>query len=168
MKPYWKVGDIAKLTGLTVRTLRFYDQIGLFSPSSQTETGHRLYDESDLSRLQQLLSLKELGLSLDEIKDVLSAEQISPLEIVHLQTAKLKEQIKRQNKLLDQLHYVSKQMQDKTPVTVEDFTRLLHAMKKNHEKLVIARQQSWERHMDVLGHFLTDGNGNEGTIPKED
>ncbi len=166
MKRYWKVGDIAKLTGLTVRTLRFYDQIGLFSPSGQTETGHRLYDESDLSRLQQLLSLKELGLSLDEIKSVLAAEQISPLEIVNLQTAKLKEQIKLQNKLLEQLQYVSKRMQETAPITVEDFTQLLQAMKKNHEKLVIARQKSLERHLDVLGHFLTEGN--EPTKLKED
>jgi MerR family transcriptional regulator, thiopeptide resistance regulator len=166
MKRYWKVGDIAKLTGLTARTLRFYDQIGIFSPSGQTETGHRLYDESDLSRLQQLLSLKELGLSLDEIKSVLAAEQISPLEIVHLQMDKLKEQIRLQHKLLEQLQNVSKLMQETTPVTVEDFTRLLQAMKKNHEKLVIARQKSWERHLGVLGHFLTKGN--EVTQPKED
>ncbi len=77
MKIYWKVGDIAKLTGLTVRTLRFYDQIGLFSPSGQTESGHRLYNELDLSRLHQILSLKELGLSLEEIKSVLSGGQIA-------------------------------------------------------------------------------------------
>ncbi|MBY9079880.1 MerR family transcriptional regulator [Paenibacillus sp. HN-1] len=166
MKRYWKVGDIAKLTGLTVRTLRFYNQIGLFSPSGQTESGHRLYDESDLSRLQQLLSLKELGLSLDEIKSVLAGDQISPLEIVNLQIAKLKEQIKLQQKLLEQLQHVSKLMQGTALITVEDFTQLLQAMKKNEKKLVIARQVSWEQHLDVLGHFLTEGN--EGTKPKED
>jgi len=169
MKRYWKVGDIARLTGLTVRTLRFYDQIGLFSPSGQTESGHRLYDESDLARLQQLLSLKELGLSLDDIKSVLAGEQISPLEIVNLQMAKLKEQIKLQHKLLEQLQHVSKRMQGTAPITVEDFTQLLQAMKKNHEKLVIARQASWERHLDVLGHFLSEATeANEGTQPKED
>ncbi|MNO19733.1 HTH-type transcriptional activator mta [compost metagenome] len=166
MKRYWKVGEIAKLTGLTVRTLRFYNQIELFSPSGQTESGHRLYDESDLVRLQQLLSLKELGLSLDEIKSVLAGEQISPLEIVNLQMAKLKEQIKLQQKLLEQLQHVSKLMQGTAPITVEDFTQLLQAMKKNDEKLVIARQISWERHLDVLGHFLTEVN--EETKLKED
>ena len=58
MKRNWKVGELAKQTGLTVRTLRFYDQIGLFSPSGKTESGHRLYDESDLSRLRRLYRLK--------------------------------------------------------------------------------------------------------------
>lgn len=155
MKRYWKVGDLSKITGLTVRTLRFYDQIGLFSPSGQTQSGHRLYDESDLSRLQQILSLKELGLSLDEIKSVLADEWISPLEIVNLQMARIKEQIKLQQNLLEQLQHVSKRMQGKAPLTIEDFTQLLQAMKISHEKLVIERRTSWEYRLDVLGDFLT-------------
>lgn len=53
MKRLWKVGDLAKLTGLTIRTLRFYDRIGVFSPSAHSDSGHRLYNEADLSRLQQ-------------------------------------------------------------------------------------------------------------------
>ncbi|WP_168120850.1 MerR family transcriptional regulator [Paenibacillus sp. HB172176] len=158
MKRLWKVGDLAKLTGLTVRTLRFYDQIGLFSPSSQTDSGHRLYDEGDLSRLQQILSLKELGLSLEEIKSALHDGQFSPLEIVNLQMERLNEQIKLQQKLLEQLQHVSRSMQEKAPLTVEDFTGLLQAMKKNHEKLVIERQKSWEHRLGALGHFLADPN----------
>jgi len=137
MKPFWKIGDLAKLTGLTVRTLRFYDQIGLFSPSALTETGHRLYDASDLSRLQQILSLKELGLSLEEIQSVLSGGKISPLEIVTLQMERIREQIKHKRKLLEQLEHVSRLMQEKSPLTVEDFTGLLQTMKTGHEKLVV-------------------------------
>lgn len=159
MKRYWKVGELAKLTGLTIRTLRFYDQIGLFSPSGQTESGHRLYNESDLSRLQQILSLKELGLSLEEIKTALTSGQISPFEIVDLQIKQIKEQIKLQQKLLEQLRHVSKLMQGKAELTVEDFTNLLQAMKMEFEKPVIERQTSWERHLDLLGDFLTEESG---------
>lgn len=166
MKRHWKVGDLAKLTGLTVRTLRFYDQIGLFTPSGQTESGHRLYNESDLSRLQRILSLKELGLSLEEVKSVLNDEQISPLEIVNLQMARIKEQIKLQQMLLEQLHHVSKSIQGKAPLAVEDFTELLQAMKKSHEKLVIERRTSWEHRLDVLGDFLAGEE--EKTNFKED
>jgi DNA-binding transcriptional MerR regulator len=156
MERHWKVGDVAKLTGLTVRTLRFYDQIGLFSPSAQTESGHRLYNESDLWRLQQIVSLKELGLSLDEVKSVLAGEQMSPLDIVRLQMTRIKEQIKQQQQLLEQLQHVSKRMQGKAPLAVDDFTRLLQAMKISHEKLVIERRTSWERHLDTLGELLAD------------
>lgn len=156
MKRNWKVGDLAKQTGLTVRTLRFYDQIGLFSPSGKTESGHRLYDESDLSRLQQIISLKELGLSLEEVKSVLNDEQMSPVEIVNLQIARIKEQIKLQQMLLEQLHHVSKSMQGKAPLAVEDFTDLMQAIKKSHEKLVIERRTSWERNLDLLGDFIAE------------
>ncbi|UQZ84624.1 Nodulation protein NolA [Paenibacillus konkukensis] len=159
MKRHWKVGDLAKLTGLTVRTLRFYDQIGLLSPSGQTESGHRLYSEANLSRLHQILSLKELGLSLEEIKSALSGGQISPLEIVGLQMNQIKEQIKLQQKLLEQLRHVSKLLQGKAELTVEDFTSLLQAMKMDLEKPVIERQTSWERHLDLLGDFLAEESG---------
>ncbi|MFS0841050.1 MerR family transcriptional regulator [Paenibacillus sp. 1P03SA] len=166
MKRHWKVGDLAKLTGLTVRTLRYYDQIGLFSPSAQTESGHRLYSEPDLARLHQILSLKELGLSLEEIGSVLTGGQISPLEIVHLQIDRIKEQMRRQQKLLDQLGHVSKLMQGRAQVTVEDFTGLLQAMQTGFEKPVIERQTSWERHLDRLGDYLARENGTPK--PEED
>lgn len=159
MKTNWKIGDLAKLTGLTVRALRFYDQIGLFSPSGLTESGHRLYNESDLSRLHQIVSLKELGLSLEEIKSVVTGGQISPLEIVDLQINQIQEQIKQQQKLLEQLRHVSKLMQGKRELTVEDFTSLLRAMKQGFEKPVIERQTSWERHLDLLGDFLAEESG---------
>ncbi|AIQ70161.1 MerR family transcriptional regulator [Paenibacillus graminis] len=162
MKIYWKVGDIANLTGLTVRTLRFYDQIGLFSPSGQTESGHRLYNELDLARLHQILSLKELGLSLEEIKSVLSGGQITPLEIVGMQISQIKEQITLKQKLLEQLRHVSKLMQGKAELTVEDFTSLLQAMKIGFEKPVMERQASWERHLNLLGEVLAEESG----IPK--
>ena len=166
MKSYWKIGDLANLTGLTVRTLRFYDQVGLFSPSGHTESGHRLYNESDLSRLHQILSLKELGLSLEEIKSVVTGGQISPLEIVNLQIGRIKEQIKLQQKLLEQLEHVSKLMQGKAQLTVEDFTSLLQAMKMSFEKLVLERQTSWERNLDLLGDFLAEERGTPK--PKEE
>ncbi|HEY4390696.1 MAG TPA: MerR family transcriptional regulator [Paenibacillus sp.] len=166
MERHWKVGDLAKLTGITVRTLRFYDQIGLFSPSGQTESGHRLYCESDLACLHQILSLKELGLSLEEIKSVLSDGQISPLEIVNLQMDRINEQIKLQQKLLDQLRHVSKLMQGKEQLTVEDFTDLLQAMKMEFEKPIIERQRTWERHLDLLRDVL--GGENEMSNHKEE
>ncbi len=166
MKKHWKVGELARLTGLTVRTLRFYDQIGLFSPSGQTETGHRLYNETDLSRLHQILSLKELGLSLEEIHSVLTGGHITPLEIVELQIGRIQVRIRLQQKLLEQLGHVSKLMQGKAQLTVEDFTGLLQAMKMEFEKPVIERQASWGRHLDSLGDFL-GGEGGRSKLEED-
>ena len=65
------VGELAKLTDITVRTLHHYDEIGLVQPSDRSRAGYRLYDDSDVLRLQQVLLYRELGLPLDEIAAVL-------------------------------------------------------------------------------------------------
>lgn len=61
------VGDLAKLTGITVRALHDYDEIGLVPPSERSAAGYRLYSEADVHRLQQVLLFRELGLPLEEI-----------------------------------------------------------------------------------------------------
>lgn len=61
------VGEVARLAGITVRTLHHYDEIGLLRPSGRTEAGYRLYEHGDLQRLQELLFYRELGMRLDEI-----------------------------------------------------------------------------------------------------
>jgi DNA-binding transcriptional MerR regulator len=61
------VGELARLTGITVRALHHYDEIGLVVPSQRTAAGYRLYDYKDVIRLQQVLLFRELGLPLDEI-----------------------------------------------------------------------------------------------------
>jgi MerR family transcriptional regulator, thiopeptide resistance regulator len=70
----WKVGQLARLTGLTVRALHHYDQLGLLRPSARTPSGHRLYDERDVRRLYQIVALRELGLPLEMIGDLLTGE----------------------------------------------------------------------------------------------
>ena len=65
---YMTVGEVAKKMGTTVRTLQYYDKEGLLSPSAESEGGRRLYTDKDLVILHQILSLKSLGFSLDDIK----------------------------------------------------------------------------------------------------
>lgn len=72
--PTWKVGQLARLTGLTVRTLHHYDQVGLLCPSARTPSGHRLYDDQDVRRLYRIVALRELGLPLEVIGDLLTGE----------------------------------------------------------------------------------------------
>lgn len=67
----FQVKDVARLAGVSVRTLHHYDAIGLLVPANRTEAGYRLYTEPDLLRLQQILIGRELGLSLEEIRRLL-------------------------------------------------------------------------------------------------
>lgn len=72
---YMTVGEVAKKTGVTVRTLQYYDKEGLLTPSSESAGGRRLYTDKDLVMLHQIISLKSLGFSLDDIK-----QRLIPLE----------------------------------------------------------------------------------------
>ena len=58
-----KVGELAKRTGLSIRTLHYYDEIGLLQPSETTPSGHRVYGANELARLQRIKSLRQLGFS---------------------------------------------------------------------------------------------------------
>ena len=69
------VKQVSELTGISIRTLHYYDEIGLFKPSEVTESGYRLYDESALEVLQQILFFKELDFTLREIKVIMENPQ---------------------------------------------------------------------------------------------
>ena len=67
------VNEVSKLTGVSIRTLQYYDKIGLLTPAMRTEAGYRLYDDTALERLQQILLFRELEFSLSDIKAILEA-----------------------------------------------------------------------------------------------
>lgn len=72
-KPSLTIGRVAALTGLTIRALHHYDDIGLVSPSQRSAAGYRLYTGADLRRLQQVLLFRELGFALDAVRDLIDA-----------------------------------------------------------------------------------------------
>jgi DNA-binding transcriptional MerR regulator len=80
----YKIGELARRTGLTVRTLHHYDSIGLLLPSRRSEAGYRLYAEEDVFRLQQIVSLRQLGFSLREIGECLADSETSLPRVIDL------------------------------------------------------------------------------------
>ena len=67
------VNEVSKLTGVSIRALQYYDKIGLLHPAEYTEAGYRLYDDTALERLQQILLFRELEFSLKEIQSILQS-----------------------------------------------------------------------------------------------
>jgi DNA-binding transcriptional MerR regulator len=67
------VNEVSKLTGVSIRTLQYYDKIGLLHPAKYTEAGYRLYDDTSLEKLQQILLFRELEFPLGEIKDIINS-----------------------------------------------------------------------------------------------
>jgi len=70
----WKIGELARATGLTVRTLHHYDEIGLLRPSERTQAGYRLYGDDDVRRLYEIRALRDLGLPLQDIPVALDGD----------------------------------------------------------------------------------------------
>src|SRR6516225_9970896 len=97
-----KVGELAARTGLSVRTLHHYDTIGLLSPSRRSKSGHRLYGRRDILRLQQIVSLRQIGMSLDQIREALKPRNGAG-RIIGLHLARLKERIALEQELCRRL-----------------------------------------------------------------
>jgi DNA-binding transcriptional MerR regulator len=123
-----KVGELARRAGLTVRTLHHYDEIGLLNPSLHSEGGHRLYTADDVARLQQVMSMRQLGFSLDEVRSCLAGEGFSPLEAVRLHVAKLREQIELQKGLCGRLEMIAARLSAAEEVSADEFLRAIEVM----------------------------------------
>src|SRR5437868_5557925 len=94
-----KVGELAKRSGLTVRTLHHYDEIGLLRPSGRSESGYRLYDRADVARLHAIQALRRLGLPLADIGKLLAGDGASLPAIVERQMQSLDEEIAQATEL---------------------------------------------------------------------
>ena len=104
----YTVSEVARRTGLTVRTLHHYETLGLVAPARRSDAGYRLYGRDELSRLQHIVSLKALGLPLAEIRARLDAGTPSLAEALVRQVDRLRDGIARQRNLLGRLEYLSK------------------------------------------------------------
>ncbi|HEY5541000.1 MAG TPA: MerR family transcriptional regulator [Coriobacteriia bacterium] len=91
----WTVGEAARLAKVSVRTLHHYDEVGLLSPSARSESGYRLYEDSDLERLHQVLLFRELGFSLDDIRRIMLDPTFDRAEALHAQRTLLAEKARR-------------------------------------------------------------------------
>ncbi|BFH14456.1 hypothetical protein J6TS7_33250 [Paenibacillus dendritiformis] len=81
------IQEVTKTTGITVRTLRYYDQIGLLNPAGKTPGGHRLYSDDDLMRLKHIQFLKQTGFRLQEIDEMLAIHDLDWSASLHNQLA---------------------------------------------------------------------------------
>ncbi|HJX26667.1 MAG TPA: MerR family transcriptional regulator [Thermoanaerobaculia bacterium] len=123
----WKIGELAQRTGLTVRTLHHYDEIGLLSPSYRTGAGHRLYTEEDVQRLQMIVSLRQLDLPLREIGEWLAGSSGSDrtphrmVEALDLHLGRLREQIENRQTLYRRLSAIAERLRSSEEVSAEDF-----------------------------------------------
>lgn len=93
MERFYRVGEVAALTGVSIRTLHHYDQIGVLRPSGRTPSRYRLYTEADLLRLQQALTLRYLGFELKQIRELLDRPEFDVAASLAIQRTALRDRI---------------------------------------------------------------------------
>lgn len=134
-----KIGEIAKATGLTVRTLHHYDDIGLLTPSQRSDAGYRLYTHEDLMQLQKIKSLQQLGFTLEEIRDLVHQATNSLSVIIKEHISNMSDNIKQQQLLLKKLQLISDKLDVQESPTIEQLTDTLKSIVM-HEKYYTPEQ----------------------------
>ena len=154
------VKEISDLTGISVRTLHYYDEIGLLKPTEKSDAGYRLYDDKALETLQQILFFREFDISLKEIKAVLDNPALDRNQILQVQRKMLVTKKERMERLIASIDDILKG-ENKMDFTIftkteveEMFQTMLEHMPENMRNIAIKEFGSieqWKKHyMEVV------------------
>ena len=136
------ISQVAKLTSVSIRTLQYYDKIGLLKPSKLTAAGYRMYDDNALQTLQQILFFKELGFPLKEIKEILEKPDFDRIAAFKKQKELFLLKRTRLNRLIQLLERLEKgeQCMSFKEFDLSDYINALENFKSNQAETVI---QHW-------------------------
>lgn len=123
----WSIGDLARTTGLTVRALRHFDEIGLLPPSARSPGGHRVYFEDDIRRLFVVVALRQLGLSLSEIGACVGGD-VDVRDAISRRLARLEAQMSFDDRLRHTLSSILHALGEGRPVSNRQFLEAMEAM----------------------------------------
>ena len=124
----WKVGELAAATGLTVRALHHFDEIGLLCPPERSEAGHRLYRTSDVRRLYRVLALRQLGMPLSEIAASLDGHLDDLEHAVRGQLAQVEQHLSGQQQLRRRLVALLDAMRRTQQPSIDQLIAVMEAM----------------------------------------
>lgn len=141
----YTTGEMAKLCEVTVRTVQYYDTRGILVPTELSEGGRRLYNDNDLKKLKLICYLKNLGLSLDNIADILTADNSENVisTILQEQRAVLKNDIEKQKESLKKIDGLLTELDGHNSFSVESMNDIVafmenrQSLKKLHTKMII-------------------------------
>lgn len=144
MRNYYKTGEFAKLANVTERTLRYYDKIGLLRPSSILSNGYRQYTDSDLLKLQKILSLKHLGFSIEEIFPIVLEDQ-NLKESFKMQIDLIDSRIKHMTAIKDSMESIISTINDNNI----DWTKIISLIKMSSDDSNIIEHYKNEKNLNV-------------------
>ena len=123
MRPSMKIGELAKRTGFTTKTIRYYELLELVAEPERTSSGYRLYTEDDVKRLEFIDKAKRLGFSLDEIRDILILNQHQQKPCVHV-LALIDQKLKRVDEVVRDLKAFRRELSRLRDESAEQLDRL--------------------------------------------
>jgi DNA-binding transcriptional MerR regulator len=158
------VKQVSDLTGISVRTLHYYDEIGLLKPSKITEAGYRLYDDEALKTLQQILFFKELDIPLKDVKEIMLSPYFNKMEALKDQKKLL---ILKRKRLDGLIELINKTLKGESTMNFKEFDmseyyNVLEEFKKEHEEKVIKNYGS----IDKYNEFIEKCKAKEDEIAK--
>ena len=146
-----KVGELAARTGLSVRALHHYDEIGLLRPRRRTRAGHRIYGLEEIRRLQQIASLRVLGLSLEEIRGCLERPEYALERVLALHIERIRDDMERQARLVELLEGLRRKANGREPLSVDDVTAAIEGTLHIERYYTPEQRAELERRAETLG-----------------
>ena len=140
---FYTTGEMAKLSGVSVRTVQYYDDRGILKPSELSEGGRRLYTEDDLKRMHIICFLREVGFSINSIS-VLFAEE-HPEKIISIlleqQEQTLRQELSACQEKLDLVEGIERELKELKTFTVESIGDIAHSMKQKNKR----KKMLWQK-----------------------
>lgn len=137
---FLRVGELAKLTGITVRTLHYYDEIGLLKPSKITEAGHRLYDLQSVATLYQIISLKDMGFPLKEIKSLLREKSMDITRLIDIQISKVQEEIAQKQLFYRRLLKLKQEINNYANISIDHLKEIIPFIHSSADRYLTKEQ----------------------------
>lgn len=148
-----KVKEVSRLTGVSVRTLHHYDDIGLLTPDNSTEAGYRIYSDDNLATLQQILFFRELGFSLKRIKELLDSPTFDRQEAFEMQRAMLVDKRKQLDSMIATIDKTIQQGKGEYTMTNEEKFKGFDFSKNPYEQE--ARERWGDKAVDASNQKAT-------------
>ena len=146
-----QIGEVARASGLSVRALHHYDEIGLLVPSARSEAGYRLYSDADVRRLYRILALREMGFPLEEIAATLVREGEDPRPAVRRHLERLDEQVRLAAQLRTRLTRILDVLDRSDEPSGDQFIEAIEVMTQMERYYTPEQLEALGRRADALG-----------------
>jgi DNA-binding transcriptional MerR regulator len=146
-----RIGEVAAATGLTVRTLHHYDEIGLLAPSGRSEAGYRLYGDDDVRRLYRIVAFRRLGFALGEIGALLDGDGADPRAVIRAQLERLDAEVAARERLRSRLARLLEALDGANGAGADLFLEAIEGMMMAERYYTPEQLAQLEERRDALG-----------------